>query len=174
MSNSSSEESKISDTINQQVSQAYQSTKQEKIENIEQITYNGKSIPLKSDRLKGAFKKVENQQDVINTQESSGDKDLIANYLKFANILDDAILVIKKDKAEESKKSEQSGQVYNYLIAYCNKLKNKASVDRNLLQARILANKLSIEHVFQSKLGSSIRPQNIIRFFEKAMKAIKA
>lgn len=39
----------------------------------------------------------------------SGDKDLIANYLKFANILDDAILVIKKDKAEESKKSEQSG-----------------------------------------------------------------
>lgn len=37
-----------------------------------------------------------------------------------------------------------------------------------------MANKLSIEQVFQSKLGTSVRPQNIIRFFEKAMKAIKS
>ena len=35
--------------------------------------------------------------------------ELIKNYLDFVNILDDALLVIKKEKAEESKKSEQSG-----------------------------------------------------------------
>jgi hypothetical protein len=31
------------------------------------------------------------------------------NYLQLVNILEDAALIIKKEKAEESKKSEQSG-----------------------------------------------------------------
>jgi len=34
------------------------------------------------------------------------------------NTLEDAALVIKKEKAEESKKSEQSGQLYNILLGY--------------------------------------------------------
>jgi hypothetical protein len=56
--------------------------------------------------------------------------------------------VIKKEKAEEMKKSEQSGQLYNFLIQYCQKLKLKASIDRNLLQARLLSSKLNAESVF--------------------------
>ena len=39
------------------------------------------------------------------------------------NILEDATLVIKKEKTEESKRSEQSGQLYNTLISYVQKLK---------------------------------------------------
>jgi hypothetical protein len=42
----------------------------------------------------------------------------IKSYLQLVNILEDAALVIKKEKAEESKKSEQSGQLYNILLAY--------------------------------------------------------
>jgi hypothetical protein len=61
---------------------------------------------------------------------------LIKGYLKLVDIIDDAQSVIKKEKAEESKKSEQSGQLYNILIIYTQRLKIKASVDRNLLQAR--------------------------------------
>jgi len=34
------------------------------------------------------------------------------------NTLEEASLVIKKEKAEESKKSEQSGQLYNVLLGY--------------------------------------------------------
>ena len=34
------------------------------------------------------------------------------------NILDDAQVIIKKEKAEESKKSEQSGQLFNTLVQY--------------------------------------------------------
>lgn len=49
------------------------------------------------------------------------------------------MLIIRKEKAEELKKSEQSGQVYNFLLAYCTKLKLKASIDRNLIQAKLLA-----------------------------------
>lgn len=48
---------------------------------------------------------------------------LLENYLNYVNILEDATLVIKKEKAEESKRSEQSGQLYNTLISYVQKLK---------------------------------------------------
>ena len=103
---------------------------------------------------------------------------MINNYLKFVNTLDDAQLVIRKEKAEESKKSEQSGQLYNFLIQYCVKLKLKASIDRNLLQAKIMTSKLNAESIFASKMEKvhslGVRPQNIVRFYEKALKAIKS
>ena len=34
-------------------------TKQEQIENIKEIVFNGKSVPLKSERLRMIFKRVE-------------------------------------------------------------------------------------------------------------------
>jgi hypothetical protein len=42
--------------------------------------------------------------------------ELIKNQLSFVNILDDAQIVIKKEKSEEMKKSETSGQLYNVLL----------------------------------------------------------
>ena len=38
---------------------AHNDTKQEQIENIQEITFNGKNIPLKSERLRLVFKRVE-------------------------------------------------------------------------------------------------------------------
>lgn len=61
------------------------------------------------------------------------------------NLLEDAAIVIKKEKAEESKKSEQSGQLYNILISYIQKIKLQSSVDRNLLQATTLAKKINLD-----------------------------
>lgn len=88
------------------------------------------------------------------------------------------MLVIRKEKAEELKKSEQSGQIYNFLLQYCQKLKLRASIDRNLIQANLMAQKLNAEAIFAPKreavAQASVRPQNIIRFLEKALKAIKS
>ena len=47
----------------------------------------------------------------------------IRNYLQLVNILEDAVLVIKKEKAEESKRSDASGQLYNILLLYAQRLK---------------------------------------------------
>lgn len=58
------------------------------------------------------------------------------------NTLEDAALVIKKEKAEESKKSEQSGQLYNVLLGYVQKLKLQSALERNILQARNLGKKI--------------------------------
>lgn len=75
------------------------------------------------------------------------------------NILEDAILIIKKEKAEETKKSEQSGQLYNILISYVQKLKQQSSIERNLLQAKTLSKKIDLDTLFSSfKLKSELRP----------------
>lgn len=100
--------------------------------------------------------------------------DIIKNQLSFVNILDDAQIVIKKEKSEESKKSETSGQLYNVLLQYTSRLKMKAMIDRNLLQAKLLSNKLSPSNLFEKTgMVTNIRPQNIIRFYEKALKSLK-
>lgn len=77
ISSAASEEAKLADKVNKQVTTAYQQTKQDKIENIEQISFNGKNIPLKSDRLKTAFKKVENQLEMINDPANKDNKEQI-------------------------------------------------------------------------------------------------
>ena len=86
-------------TIQEQVASAYSETKQEKIENIEQISVGNKNIPLKSERLKQTFKKIETHSSLLDDLEKSSDisnqsaekiGELIKNYLKFADIIDDA------------------------------------------------------------------------------------
>ena len=64
------------------------------------------------------------------------------------NILDDAQIVIKKEKVEELKNSEQSGQMFNILLQYISKLKIKSSIDRNLIQAQMLAKQLNVKSLF--------------------------
>ena len=104
--------------------------KQEKISNIEHISVGSKKIPLKSERLKQAFKRIESQTNELEQLEKSLDAtgqdatnqqkigELIKGYLILVDIIDDTQSVIKKEKAEESKTSEQSGQLYNILIIY--------------------------------------------------------
>ena len=125
--------------LEEQVVRVKSQTKREQIENIEEINYNNKIIPLKTEKLKQVFKRVESQMQDIQeysagnstTQFESGHQ--IKNYLQLVNILEDASLVIKKEKAEESKKSEQSGQLYNILLSYVQKLKLQSALERNLL-----------------------------------------
>ena len=47
-----------------------------------------------------------------------------------------------------------------------------ASIERNILQANSLGGKINPEQIFsQVKLKSENRPQNVVRFYEKALKA---
>lgn len=123
--------------LENQVVRVKQQTKREQIENIEEITYNNKVIPLKTEKLRIVFKKVQSQmqdiQEYQQIQQGFEPGHLIKSYLQLVNVLEDASLVIKKEKAEESKKSEQSGRLYNILLSYVQKLKLQSAVERNLL-----------------------------------------
>jgi hypothetical protein len=122
--------------IEAQVVRVKSQTKKEQIENIEEISYNNKIIPLKTEKLRQVFKRVESQMHEIaeyNLATAFEPGTQIKSYLQLVNVLEDAALVIKKEKAEESKKSEQSGQLYNILLGYVQKLKLTSALERNLL-----------------------------------------
>ena len=56
--------------LENQVVRVKQQTKREQIENIEEITYNNKVIPLKTEKLRIVFKKVQSQmQDIQEYQQ---------------------------------------------------------------------------------------------------------
>lgn len=95
--------------LEEQVVRVKTQTKREQIENIEEINYNNKIIPLKTEKLRQVFKRVESHMQDIQEYSVGGSFEAghqIKNYLQLVNILEDAALVIKKEKAEESKKSE--------------------------------------------------------------------
>ena len=56
------------------------------------------------------------------------------------------------------------------------RLKIQGGIDRNLLQAHTLAKRIQLKSLFSShsKLQSELRPQNIVRFIEKALKGYRA
>jgi len=60
MQSGQEKEDKIQAKLAPKIQTAFSETKQEQIENIQEINFNGKNIPLKSERLRMIFKKVEN------------------------------------------------------------------------------------------------------------------
>ena len=78
-------------------------------------------------------------------------------------------------------RSEASGQLYNSLLAHVQLMKLNSSKERNMLQAETLARQLDMDVLLGSgfgnkkeKLTREQKPQNIIRFIEKALKAQRA
>ena len=89
------------------------------IENIEEITYNNKTVPLKTEKMKLAFKEVKTIQSKISQVEDGLPiQQAIPEFNRLVMSLDETQIVIKKEKQEESKKSEATGQVYNVLLNY--------------------------------------------------------
>ena len=83
-------------------------------------------------------------------------------------------MIVQKEKQEEQKKSDTSSSLYNTLIQAVNKTKLAISRERNLAQAKSLAEKIDMAVLFdarQDKLIKELKPQNVIRFIEKALKS---
>ena len=78
-------------------------------------------------------------------------------------------------------RSDASGSLYNTLLAHVQNLKLTNSKERNLLQAEMLSDQLDLNGLTgtglaskKDKLTKEQKPQNIIRFIEKALKAQRA
>ena len=124
------------EALEQSIGKAKQQVQMDKIEKIQEITFNGKSVPLKTEKIRAVFKKIEESMHALNNSDSQmATEERVKAYLQMVNLLDDSTLVIKKEKVEESKKSDASGQFYNILLSYVQKLKLQVMIDRNVLQA---------------------------------------
>jgi len=51
-------------------------------------------------------------------------------------------------------------------------MKLQSSIERNLLQAKVLSKRIDLDSLFSNaKLKTELKPQNIVRFIEKVLKA---
>lgn len=58
--------------LEEQITKQKSESRKEQIEKIDEITYNGKTVPLKTDKLKQVFKRVESHMhDIQQLQESA-------------------------------------------------------------------------------------------------------
>jgi hypothetical protein len=163
--------------VDTKVSNSITGTRRESIENITNITYQGKSIPLKTQKLKHCFQKLEGQLHNMEGLKDSRDlslKEKIDNYTHLLHTIEDCVVIIQKEKAEETKKSEASGTLYNLLLAYVSKIKNTSILERCLLKAFAYAENIPLAQLFtKQKLRAAQRPQIVMKLFDKALKALK-
>ena len=95
-------------------------------------------------------------------------------HLKATNLLDETVTQIQKEKKEEQRRSDTSSSLYNTLIQSVNKTKMTITKERNLIQAELLASKIDLDVLLNArhdKLTKELKPHNVIRFIEKALKA---
>ena len=155
---------------------------------LSEVKVNGRVIPLKSIKLREAFaalteieKQISELKAADKTQDITAQNKLISLQLNLINMLDEVVQLITKEKKEEQMRSDASGQLYNSLLAHVTFMKLTNTKERNLLQAETLARQLDMDVLLGSgfgnkkeKLNKEQKPQNIIRFIEKALKAQRA
>lgn len=131
------------------------------IEQAQEIAFNGRSIPLKTEKLQAIFSKIQLALDEIKANEAVKAK--ISLLMQIQNTLDDAAYLIKKEKKEEARRSDASGALYNTLLNYVEFLQRQTTVQRTTLQAKILQQNVNA----MNPVGT----QNIVRLYEKALKS---
>lgn len=83
------------------------STTKESADNIE-IKYHGMQIPIKSDKIKSHFLKIEEVNQKIDKEPELNKK--ISMFSEISNNLDEIIKAIKKDKIDEAPNKTESNQ----------------------------------------------------------------
>ena len=174
---------KLEDNLNsqqniaQKVTDSLSGGKRELNEDIISITFQGKSIPLKTPKLKNSFARLETTLAEVQKVKASDDlslKDKIDNHTHLLHIIEDCLVIIQKEKTEETKKSEASGTLYNLLLGYVGTIKNTSILERCLLKAFAYAEVIPLAQVFtKQKLRAAQRPQIVMKLFDKALKALK-
>lgn len=163
--------------LDDKVAQSIVGTKRVSLENITCINYQGKSIPLKTQKLKNCFQKLEMQLHEIDQSKKHADltlKERIEKYTSLLHVIEDCIVIIQKEKSEEIKKSEASGTLYNLLLGYVGSIKSLSILERCLLKAFAYAENIPLAQVFtKQKLRASQRPQIVMKLFDKALKSLK-
>ncbi len=86
-----------------------------------EVHYAGKTVPLNTEQLQGLYKEITRQQGEIEKAKTGPEK--IKEYSRILGTIGKWIEEVKREKAEEFKKSEGSAQLYNTLIDYTNGLK---------------------------------------------------
>ena len=147
-------------------------------EKIEHINYQGISIPLKTEKLRNSFQKLQAKLDALkNVEENKDNTDTtikVKAHTDLLHVIEDCIVIIQKEKTQETKRNEASGAVYNLLLSYVKKIKQTSILERCLLKAFSFVEELQLSQVFEKqKIKGNCRPQVIMKLFDKALRALQ-
>lgn len=172
------EKTNESENLSDKISESMAGSRKENLENLTNINFQGKSIPLKTQKLKNIFQKLEAQVQEIEKLQSDSNatlKDKIDSHTSLLHIIEECVVIIQKEKTEETKKSEASGTLYNLLLKYVTRIKSNSILERCLLKAFAYAENIPLDQVFtKQKLKSAQRPQIVMKLFDKALKTLKS
>ena len=113
-------------------------------ENYVEVHYGGKTIPLNTEALQLLYKQITQQLKDIET--GSNSQETIKLYSKLLTTIGKWTEEVKREKAEEFKKSEGSAQLYNTLIDYTNGLKADIVIKKLKLLVSDIKNKFDKEN----------------------------
>ena len=77
-----------------------------------EVKYQGTSIPIKNEKLRYNFNKIDELSKKVNEEPELNKKMNI--YTDIYNIIDEISKIIKKDKAEESNQASTESKCFNY------------------------------------------------------------
>lgn len=147
---------------------------------VRELKVANKTMPIQSLKLQEALGKYQDLQDQVAQLTIEGKQEsLVSTLLKLCEVIDETCLLVTKIKKEEQSRSEASGSFYNTIAQKLLLDKTDATYQRNLLQAHLIASQIDLNDgifspIEKKGLSKDSRPQNVIRFLEKALKASRS
>ena len=141
-----------------------------KIEEEYAVKYHGIQIPIKNEKLKNDFEKLNELNSKIEKEEDMPKK--VVLFQDYYNIIDEMNRLVKKIKSEEGNQaSENFSKIYSNILGYIENLRLKKYIDKNLSYiaeySKEYNNIENITNLFEkdnSKLR--IKPQEMMKLYD--------
>jgi hypothetical protein len=151
-----------------------------------EIKYQGINIPIKNEKLKFSFAKV---NDISNKIEHETDLSKKVNmFTDIFNLIDEIVKIIKKDKSEENQQTESNSilylfskyifldfsKIYSKLLNYVQNLRLKKYIDKNLTYIKDYSQDLNSMNVLSDIIEKDnvklrVKPQEMIKLYDNLL-----
>ena len=138
-----------------------------------EIKYHGMNIPIKNEKLKDMFIKLEELSKKIEKEENLTKK--IALFQDYYNKIDEMVRVVKKEKSEETtQQAENFSKIYGKILSYIEHLRLRKYIEKNLSfikdYTKDFENLDMITLLFDKEnLKLRVKPQEIIKLFDNLL-----
>ena len=138
-----------------------------------EIKYHGMNLPIKNEKLKNLFIKLEELSTKIEKEENLTKK--IALFQDYYNKIDEMIKIVKKEKTEEnSQQAENFSKIYSKILNYIENLRLKKYIEKNLSfikdYSKDFENVETITLLFEKdNLKLRVKPQEIIKLYDNLL-----
>ncbi|MCQ2816806.1 MAG: hypothetical protein MJ252_06025, partial [archaeon] len=146
---------------------------EEKEKNVFEIKYHGMVIPIKNEKLKDLFLKIEEINSKIKKETELNKK--VSLFQEHQNKIEEMIKIIKKEKTEENEqKGENFSKIYSTLLSYIENLRIKKYIDKNISfiedYSKDFKNLELLSSLFEKdNLKLRVKPQEIIKLYDNLL-----